>query len=70
MPKKYTFRVSVREVYARAFRVEAESEAQALVLLEQCEEGPGVVDLGNFEYSHTLDPSEWIIEKYKLGARS
>ena len=56
--KKYC--IGVREVWIQLVTIEAESEVEAIDAIaggdgEQAEEG--------IEYSHTLDPETWTVEK-------
>ena len=57
MPK---FVVNVREVWINPTVIEAATEAEAIEAVS-CGDGDSLG--GEFEYSHTLDPDVWTIEK-------
>ena len=58
MPK-YT--VCVREVWVKMVEIEAADEEAAK---KKVENGHGVHVNGGFEYSTTLDPSTWTVDKH------
>lgn len=61
MSKKYL--VEVREVWVQMVEIEAEYENEAIQKVSQ---GQGEQLEGCFEYSHTLDPEYWTINRGDL----
>lgn len=57
MPK---FIVHIKEVWDRPITIEADSERDAILLVEW---GQGKILEGEFEYSHTLESSAWEVEE-------
>jgi hypothetical protein len=55
-----TFLVSVREVHVQQFRVEAETENEALIKVSS---GDGECLDNALEYSHSLDTDTWTVEE-------
>ena len=53
------FTVFVREVYVQPYKITAETEGHAKKLVA---EGEGET-IDGFEYSHTLDPEMWTVER-------
>jgi hypothetical protein len=54
------FIVSVREVHVQGYQVEAKDAGDAI---SKVINGEGDLMESYFEYSHTLDPETWIVEK-------
>jgi hypothetical protein len=54
------FHVMIREVHVQTVEVEAESEQKAI---EKVQEGEGEYLEDSLEYSHTLEPDCWTVEK-------
>lgn len=56
--EKMLFNVGIREVHVTTFEIEAESPEAAMEIAKQ-RKGREVMS----EYSHTLDPETWTVEK-------
>ena len=54
------FVIGVREVHTQPYRVRAKSKDEAIDIVR---EGGGEIIEGALEYSHTLDPDYWTVEK-------
>jgi len=52
------YQVNRKEVYIQPIIIEAKNEAEAI---KKVEEGEGTLMENEFEYSHTLDSTEWSI---------
>lgn len=57
---KKSFIVNVREVYIQPYKVEAETNEEAIRIVA---DGGGDLMEDCLEYSHTLDPDTWTVEE-------
>lgn len=54
------YKVLIREVHIQPYSVEAEDEKEAKAIVSN---GEGSIIEEELEYSHTLDPETWTVEK-------